>query len=92
MKTLPRFFIIKRDDNNPLWRKYIDWLNQNSDSSFIYGNVGYYYGLQERVIRCIKDQDLSMFPIITIEEWDECVNGVKQEESRGYFTFQNWTL
>jgi len=27
MKTLPLYFAIRRDSSNPLWRKYINWLN-----------------------------------------------------------------
>ena len=25
---LPKYFVVKRDDANPQWRKYIDWLNK----------------------------------------------------------------
>jgi hypothetical protein len=30
MKTLPEYFVIKRDENNPLWAKYIEWLEKES--------------------------------------------------------------
>ena len=29
MKKLPEKFCIKCDQNNPLWKKYINWLNEN---------------------------------------------------------------
>ncbi len=27
-KIIPKYFVVKEDSNNPLWRKYIKWLNE----------------------------------------------------------------
>ena len=94
MKKLPKYFLIKRDENNPLWAKYIDWLNSKSPTGSVIGDVSNYYGLDSgSTIRSLNSLiDIGHTTLITLEEWDECVNGVKKEEPQGYFTYQNWTL
>lgn len=97
MKKLPKYFVIKRDGSNPLWRKYIDWINKEYKQLWG-GIVINYYGYDGSEYYGGTDchNDLSSFKnnqtLITLEEWDECVNGVKQKEPQGYFTYQNWTL
>lgn len=97
MKRLPKYFVIKRDASNPLWQKYIGWLTPNYCEIFN-GQTWHYYGIDgsnpyNKANMCDKLSDFQNNPtLITLEEWNECVNEVKQEESRGYFTFQNWTL
>lgn len=97
MEKLPKYFVIKRDGSNPLWRKYIDWINKEYKQLWG-GIVINYYGYDGSEYNGGTDchNDLSSFKnnptLITLEEWDECVNGVKQKEPQGYFTYQNWTL
>lgn len=70
MKKLPEYFCIKRDEYNPLWQKYIDWLNEKYNSHFI-GQSNNYYGYNGHVVLCANDFSGN---IITLEQWDECVN------------------
>ena len=41
MKTLPKYFVIKKDENNPLWEKYLDWMNDKYGTNWS-GNWLYY--------------------------------------------------
>lgn len=97
MKELPKYFVIKRDADNPLWKKYIYWLNKMYNQLWS-GGVLAYYGFDGSLYNWGTNcyEDLSSFKnnptLITLEECDECVNGVKKEEPQGYFTYQNWTL
>jgi hypothetical protein len=34
MKTLPKYFVIKREKDNPLWGEYIQWLNKTYNTSW----------------------------------------------------------
>ena len=39
----PKYFVVKMEDDNPLWQKYIDWLNKTYDTNWI-GDICKYYG------------------------------------------------
>lgn len=83
MKQLPKYFCIKRDADNPLWEKYIQWLKDTycpkAHVCFKGDGSGLYYGWAgsehyHKMYGKIKD-----FPNpveeITLEQWDEAVNG-----------------
>jgi hypothetical protein len=73
MTKLPESFCIQRDADNPLWGKYIDWLNKKYDRCFeVDSSVWAYYGVWEGVCSC----ELNTFDatIITLEQWDAIVN------------------
>lgn len=90
MTQLPKEFLIKRNDPNPLWQRYIDWLNTKYNVNWG-GDVHNYYGyVTSSTINnfschisennTLGVDDLSMCPdasIITLEYWDKCVNGEK---------------
>jgi hypothetical protein len=78
---LPKYFIVKKDKNNLLWRKYIDWINETYGRYFT-GNTYNYYGydgntLDKSGVDCFNDfKNFHNSPtLLTLEEWDECVNG-----------------
>lgn len=86
-KELPKYFVIKSDLDNPLWQKYINWLNEKYNSTFEGNWEGMYYGYDGnkhsthgtdwyRDIECFKNKPI----ILTLEEWDEIVNGFKLPE------------
>ena len=93
MKQLPNLFAIKRDSNNPLWDKYISWLNDYvmkngyADSPWS-GCLDAYYGVGLiRTCDCGNTGwrvELGEFPEgtveLTLEEWDEIVNGFEFPE------------
>lgn len=68
MKTLPQYYIIKRDEANPLWKKYIDWLNDG----FYNGTSHLYYGFNGKYF--CSDWFEKHVELITLEYWNECVN------------------
>ena len=83
MKELPKYFVIKRDESNPRWKKYIDWLNKTYGCSWD-GDCYIYYGYDGNS-NCTDNyrtdchhiiENFQNSPtLITLEEWDECVNG-----------------
>lgn len=77
MKTLPQFYVIKRDETNPLWNKYIDWINfkfgqtaYTKTESFNYLGYDGNYCSTDNIYIFKKETQL-----ITLEYWNECVNG-----------------
>lgn len=74
MKTLPKSFGIKRDASNPLWKKYVKWLNTKHNSVFngMYPN---YYGIDMTGVIVALPHECSFDTILTLEEWDSIVNG-----------------
>ena len=84
MKKLPKYFVIKRNANNPLWDKYINWLNETYNQEWI-GCCDFFYGF----VGCSKyngidcREVLSGFvntpTVLTLEEWDSIIN--KQENN-----------
>lgn len=91
MKKLPQYFVILADKDNPLWLKYINWLNETYDQNLT-GRSWNYYGYDGCIEYWDRIEDFENNPkLISLEEWNECVNEIK-EEQKGYFTYQNWTL
>lgn len=70
----PKYFVIKRDANNPLWEDYIQWLNDTYNSNFI-GHNDEYYGHDGGTYRgnCHSSTILSHFKnnptVLTLEQW-----------------------
>ena len=83
---LPKYFVIQRDANNPLWDEYIKWLNKNYNSDYSGADPNYYYGFDgylcgDKSDRAAVSRDFSNFKnnpkILTLEQWDEIVNPKK---------------
>lgn len=79
-KELPKSFGIKQDQSNPLWKKYIAWLNEKYCHGII-GDIQYYYGIS-------RSGRVDLFPntdhfdqIITLEQWNEIVNGKQEKQN-----------
>ena len=78
---LPKYFVVKRDDANPLWRKYIQWLNTTykvywGPYNFLYwgydGNSNN-YGNGTRAGYDLGHLQNSPV-LLTLDEWDAIVN------------------
>lgn len=66
---LPGSFAIKHDSNNPLWAKYIDWLNETYEWNFEGNDSDYYYGFYFTPI-VYSQQDLpTAATILTLDQW-----------------------
>lgn len=85
MKTLPKYFIILRDATNPLWDKYIEWIYDTYGESWT-GTYQEYYGYdggKEWKGTNVYDNPKKFInnpTIITLDYWNECVNGVQLPE------------
>jgi len=88
MKTLPKYFIILRDATNPLWDKYIQWLRETYKSPWTGAFYNYYYGYDGNTNNNYHGTDCYSNPqkfinnptIITLDYWNECVNGFQLPE------------
>lgn len=80
MKTLPKYFVIKCDQKNPLWGKYIEWLNKTYGAQWE-GNSECFYGYDGNksdsgTTYWSNVHSFSNSPtVLTLEEWNEIVNG-----------------
>jgi len=76
--TLPEFFLINAEDynKNPLWEKYINWLNEKYSSTFDGGNTSAFYGVNNDVPLCISRDNTYHGKFISIYQWYAAVNNV----------------
>lgn len=96
LEKLPESFAIKRDADNPLWQKYIDWLNKTYDNRFA-GVNDIYYGFNG--IEGVGVNNLeycAKYPtILTLEQWDAIVNPFvlpKKWYIKGSQELHEWSL
>lgn len=82
---LPKYFVVEQNKKNSLWKEYIKWLEK------VYGYEWYdysskYYGYDgnSNFKGTYHSDEISDFhnnpTIITLEQWNECVNGFKLPE------------
>jgi|688.fasta_scaffold00478_141 hypothetical protein len=102
---LPKYFVIQQNEENPLWKKYIEWLSDEYDSLWRGCDYLYYYGYDGNTKwgGTNSDYDIMRFnnnpTIITLEHWNECVNGyvlpekwyVCPETEENLEIIKNWT-
>lgn len=75
-KQLPKYFVIKWSDS-PLWDDFIDWLNNTHGTDFD-GKEHGYYGVDKNGGFTSMSLIYVGEPEITIEQWNEIVNGNKE--------------
>ena len=80
VKELPKSFACT-NTNQKLWDKYIKWLNGGFK-----GDVCTYYGFDTDGIKYSGDTKGSFDTILSIEEWDEIVNGTEIKEVMKNYT------
>jgi hypothetical protein len=94
MKTLPKYFAIKRDESNPLWNKYIEWLNSlTSQPDYWKGDANGYYGIDGNSIAVSNgtgyhtklEHFVNPVEIITLEYWYEHFLGSDMLQEGDYF-------
>jgi hypothetical protein len=71
VKTLPKSFACT-NTNQKLWDKYIKWLDVGFE-----GDVSTYYGIHIDGFKTSGNIKRSYDTILSLEEWDEIVNGTK---------------
>lgn len=81
---MPEYFAIKRVANNPLWGKYINWLNKTYNHTWN-GDIGHtYYGYADDngshgtllSIKQFREDAVEL----TLEQWDKIINKNVMEE------------
>lgn len=85
---LPKYFVIKRDASNPLWQKYINWLNETYETTL--GGEWYNYFGYDGNLKIPSgtnwDDSIANFEnnptLLTLEEWNKAVNGFNYLPSR----------
>lgn len=74
---LPTRFLILRDELNPLWDKYIKWINNNycTKEDECHGLYNGYYGLEGTALRIIQthQNERAHYAQLTLEEWNDIV-------------------
>lgn len=84
MKYLPnKFAINSRNKGNPIWKKYMEWLNvpERGNKWWVGADAATYYGINGRAQHGGTDcgSSITSFDVeLTLEEWDEAVNGSKE--------------
>lgn len=66
---LPSSFVIKHHSENPLWDKYIKWLNETYEWEFEGTGSQYYYGYYFRPIVYRKKDLPAEITILTLDQW-----------------------
>ena len=89
---MPEYFAIKRVDNDPLWKKYINWFRKKYDHSF--DGSATWYGFDGNTnYSNMFWSSLNKFkntPIeLTLEQWDKIVNKTMEEEFK---LPENWYI
>jgi hypothetical protein len=75
MNALPKCFVIKRDAGNPLWDKYIAWMNREYSVNWNGASIDAYYGNNGDNGYANCSATLTNNPtIITLEQWNEATN------------------
>jgi len=88
---LPKYFVIKKEKDSPLWDKYLSWLNDYANKNGAknhcwFGEIGAYYGITNTPKNGYTgwEWNLTSFSDVTeeltLEQWDEIVNGFKLPE------------
>lgn len=72
MKILPKEFCIKCNPENPLWEKYITWLNEKFQKDYEGTHLDIKYGVIGKTAVSYYIGDSSA-PEITLEDWNEAI-------------------
>lgn len=72
--SLPKYFVIETDEDNPLWNKYIDWLNEKYSQNWRWNVYSYYwYDWWINSNWTSGEDEISRFKnnptVITLEQW-----------------------
>ena len=90
MKTLPKYWAIKKNTSHPLWDKFYEWFS--NDSRYWYANIefNYFWYDWNNVYWYDINDYLNDFENevkeITLEEWDSIVNWTKPSKNLSYET------
>ena len=93
---LPKYYVIKKDKSNPLWDKYLKWINKQSfPQRFTWDDFIYYWYDWWSIFNwfnCEDDlYDFKNIPeVITLEEWDNYINNNKPMENKWYMCIVDW--
>lgn len=69
--TKPKYFVVKKDIQNPLWEEYIKWLNKTYNKNYLGNNRFYGYDgtsfLSSEYLTSFKNNPI----LLTLQQWKE---------------------
>jgi len=73
---LPKYFIIKQDQNNLLWEEFREWFNRNYGDDW--DDIWEYWGVDSNGSNVHDHLDLFKIDVeeISLEQWNEAVNNI----------------
>ena len=83
--VLPKYFIIERDENNPLWDNFKEWFKkQSNEINWVFCN-NYYGNDGSKRDNGYTSSDYSIDfynnpSLITLDFWNQCVNGGNKKQ------------
>lgn len=84
---LPKYFCIKRDAKNPLWDKYIAWLNKKDPQRNLSGVNKYYWNAKWESWGTL-DYFKKWTVELTLDQWNEVVNKTPIKKSKPTLTYK----
>jgi len=103
--SLPKYFIVGKDSANPLFRQYINWLNNTYNQSW-QGTMWNYYGYDGNDLPNLNGTNafdkVGQFKnnptILALEQWNEAVNGfvlpekwcVRENKEVAHYAANKW--
>jgi len=79
MKTLPKYYYVKKDLNNPLWKKFKNWFDKEFNTcwkeNYLYYGYDGTFGYGGTDVHDYPSLFQNNAIEITLEDWDESVNG-----------------
>ena len=83
--TLPKSFAIcASDTTNPLWEKYITWLNEEYGKDYKGDMMGTYYGVDGGIKGYNSATTHNIHELITLEYWDKCISQEQELPEKWY--------
>lgn len=100
MKTLPKYYVIKRDENDPRWIRYVDWIKQKGGMTFgEHFNFWWFDGYNESQnwYECwdIFGRFANNPTLITLDDWEEATQGKQKPKPKRHtysttYTREDW--
>lgn len=101
MKTLPKYWAVRKDTNNPIWKTFITWFIEKSGFNEYHWSSYYWYDCSDGYnwydyLSKIEDFD-NPVTLITLKEWDSIVNWTAKTVSKKLtyetqYLRSDWTL
>lgn len=103
MKTLPKYWAVKTNTSHPIFEKFYNWIRIKAEiKEDFYNKRSWYYWFDGskwinwyRIGAALPNAFTNPVTLITLEEWNECINGAPSKEYVTYkiqYVGSDWTL